>query len=141
MFSFEPRCQGLCGSHALVTAIGALARTESRGAHARTDYPARDDAHWLNRTLARWPQDANKPILSYEPVGLIDLPPGHRGYGKSESVEMKESIEEYNARVETAWRGEGALETIEPIGSRIQWGAWQATEGQTKQRRRRDATQ
>ena len=126
---------------ALVTAIGALARTESRGAHARTDYPARDDAHWLNRTLARWPQDTKEPVFSYEPVGLIDLPPGHRGYGKSESVDMKESIEEYNARVETVWRGEGALETIEPMGSRMQWGAWQAIEGQTKQRRRHDATQ
>ena len=45
---------------ALVTALGALERTESRGAHYRSDHPARDDAHWLRRTLARWPQGVTK---------------------------------------------------------------------------------
>ena len=39
---------------ALTVATGALARTESRGAHFRTDYPLRNDHEWLNRTLARW---------------------------------------------------------------------------------------
>src|SRR5207244_10191183 len=34
------------------TIHGALARTESRGAHYRTDYTQRDDAHWLRHTLA-----------------------------------------------------------------------------------------
>jgi fumarate reductase flavoprotein subunit len=121
---------------ALVTAVSALARTESRGAHARTDYPARDDAHWLSRTLARWPQDAKEPVLSYEPVGLIDLPPGHRGYGKVESVDMTDSVEEYNACVETAWRRQGALEPVEPIGASMQWGSWRAAEAETEQRRR-----
>ena len=36
---------------ALTVAHGALLRTESRGAHSREDYPARDDANWLKRTL------------------------------------------------------------------------------------------
>ena len=36
-----------------ITAKGALARTESRGAHFRSDFPLRDDAKWLNRTLAQ----------------------------------------------------------------------------------------
>ena len=120
---------------ALVTAMGALVRQESRGAHYRTDYPARDDAHWLKRTLARWPQDASEPRLSYEPVGLIDLPPGHRGYGKAESIDMRESVEEYNAGIEQAWRSAGAPETAEPIGSDMHWGAWRAASAPTEQRR------
>jgi len=39
---------------ALCVANGALARTESRGAHFREDHPRRDDSTWLKRTLATW---------------------------------------------------------------------------------------
>ena len=109
---------------ALVTAMGALARTESRGAHYRTDYPLRDDAKWLNRTLVRWPQDAAEPAFSYEPVGLLDLPPGHRGYGSDERIEMVESVAEYNAQVDELQLQHGKLETEESTGSRIRWGEW-----------------
>ena len=109
---------------ALGTALGALARTESRGAHFRTDYPQRDDKHWLKRTLARWPLDAAEPTFSYEPVGLIDLPPGHRGYGRDHRTDMAQPLEEYNAGVETAWRQEGAAPTVEPVGASMRWGAW-----------------
>jgi succinate dehydrogenase flavoprotein subunit len=95
----------------LITAMGALARTESRGAHFRLDYPLRDDAKWLNRTLARWPESSNGPEISYEPVGKLDVAPGHRGYGADERIEMEISIDDYNAKVEDRQTGQGKLPT------------------------------
>jgi fumarate reductase flavoprotein subunit len=95
----------------LVTAMGALARTESRGAHYRSDYPLRDDAQWLNRTLARWPASSDAPDIGYEPVGVLDVPPGHRGYGRDERIEMEQTIEDYNQRVEQAQSEQGKLPT------------------------------
>ncbi|MDH5500777.1 MAG: fumarate reductase flavoprotein subunit, partial [Gammaproteobacteria bacterium] len=111
---------------AITIASGALARTESRGAHFRRDFPLRDDRHWLKRTLARWPADTTSPRLSYEPVGLIDLPPGHRGYGKAEWIELGKSLEEYNQSVGTLQDAEGRLASEEPQGSRMSWGAWKS---------------
>jgi len=110
---------------ALTTAEGALARTESRGAHYRTDYPLRNDAKWLNRTLVRWAPDAAEPQFSYEPVGLIDLPPGHRGYGSDERIELDVSLEDYNSGVDEQQRKHGKLATADPIGTRIRWGEWE----------------
>jgi fumarate reductase flavoprotein subunit len=75
---------------ALCVACGALARTESRGAHFRTDYPRRDDASWLNRTLATWPtQDTTMPELRYESLDIMkmELPPGWRGYGNKDHID------------------------------------------------------
>jgi fumarate reductase flavoprotein subunit len=75
---------------ALCIASGALARTESRGAHFREDFPARDDAAWLRRTLATWRDPAdNLPSLHYEPIDVMgmELPPGWRGYGAKNHVD------------------------------------------------------
>lgn len=67
---------------ALCTSYGALMRTESRGAHAREDYPERNDKDWLNRTLAYWKEGDSLPTLKYEPATpFYILPPGDRGYG------------------------------------------------------------
>ena len=96
---------------ALVTAQGALARTESRGAHFRSDFPLRDDKNWLSRTLARWPESASAPELSYEPVGRLDVEPGHRGYGADERIEMDISISDYNNKVENGQVAQGKLPT------------------------------
>ena len=95
----------------LITAMGALARTESRGAHYRSDYPLRNDAQWLNRTLVRWPESSDVPEIGYEPVGVLDVPPGHRGYGSDERIEMEQTIEDYNQRVEQAQSEQGKLPT------------------------------
>ena len=63
---------------AVTIAYGALARTESRGAHFREDYPRRNDAEWLKRTLASWSDEkATLPTLTYEPLDVttMELPP------------------------------------------------------------------
>jgi len=64
-------------------AKGALARTESRGSHYREDFPKRDDARWLVRTLAYWPAGASEPELHYESVNITESAPGDRGYGEA----------------------------------------------------------
>jgi len=106
---------------ALTVAMGALARSESRGAHFRTDFPLRNDREWLNRTLVRWQPDSDSPTLSYEPVGLINLPPGHRGYGSDERIEMDASADDYNASVVDAQQREGRLASVDPMGSRLNY--------------------
>ena len=64
----------------LALATGALARTESRGAQARTDYPERDDANWLKHTLA-WRQPDGPPRLDYSrTVTITEFDPQVRTY-------------------------------------------------------------
>jgi hypothetical protein len=84
----------------------------------------RNDAEWLSRTLVRWSDDAAEPAFSYEPVGLIDLPPGHRGYGSDERIEMTRTVADYNAGLQESQADHGRLGTKEPAGSRIRWGEW-----------------
>ncbi len=61
-----------------VTAVGALAREESRGGHARRDFATRDDVKFLQHTLA-W-RTEGAPRLDYKPVTITTWKPVERKY-------------------------------------------------------------
>ena len=61
-----------------VTALSALNRKESRGAHSRVDYPQRDDANWLKHTLVYYTVDG--PRIDYAPVTITKWQPVERKY-------------------------------------------------------------
>ena len=59
----------------------AVHRTESRGAHQRSDFPARDDQKFLAHSLVAR-REGGVPEVSYQPVTITRWPPAERVYGK-----------------------------------------------------------
>lgn len=62
-----------------VLVVSAEARTESRGAHSREDFPARDDANWLKHTFS-YRTDSGDIRLAYKPVVITKFEPKERKY-------------------------------------------------------------
>ncbi len=60
-------------------AYSAVARTESRGSHQRTDYPKRDDDNFLRHSMAY--RAAGPPRIEYRDVVITRWPPAERKYG------------------------------------------------------------
>jgi succinate dehydrogenase / fumarate reductase flavoprotein subunit len=72
-------------SQAAVTMASAHNRTESRGAHARDDYPKRDDEDWMHHSLSYWNGQSETVTLSQRPVQqkpltVDSIPPKERVY-------------------------------------------------------------
>jgi fumarate reductase flavoprotein subunit len=67
----------------------ALERTESRGSHQRSDFPARDDSQFLKHSLAFRTESA--PRIEYRDVVITKWPPAERVYGARTEARLRQA--------------------------------------------------
>ncbi len=104
---------------ALSMAVGALQRTESRGAHFRVDYPVRNDKDWCKRTLSTWKNEGDTlPTITYQDLDIsrMELPPGWRGYGAKNYIDnpmtpiRQKQVDEIRAKMEAEGKDRFAIQ-------------------------------
>jgi succinate dehydrogenase / fumarate reductase, flavoprotein subunit len=71
---------------AAIITKGALLRNESRGAHFKSEFPARNDEEWSKKTIATFDSSQDEPHISYLPVDTRHLKPILRDYTHAKKV-------------------------------------------------------
>ncbi|MBA3720874.1 MAG: succinate dehydrogenase flavoprotein subunit [Parachlamydiaceae bacterium] len=83
---------------AMVMTKSALLRDEFRGCHYKPEFPKRDDENWLKTTIAKYDENKDEPVISYEAIDTRHLKPILRDYTNAKKV--RHELENIPANIE-----------------------------------------